>query len=103
MRPLLHGLLLVLLVAARAASADEEVVRTLPGHTRFDLARPEINAFVARLVSGGFQREEAFALLAKAEPQPKIIEAMSKPAEKSLQWWEYRARFLTTERVDAGA
>ncbi len=103
MRPLLHGLLLSLLVVARAATADEEVVRTLPGHTRFDLARPEINAFVEHLVSGGFQRDEVFALLAKAEPQPKIIEAMSKPAEKALQWWEYRARFLTAERVDAGA
>ncbi|MBS0387408.1 MAG: lytic murein transglycosylase B, partial [Proteobacteria bacterium] len=37
------------------------------------------------------------------EPQPKIIEAMSRPAEKTLAWWEYRARFLTPERIDAGA
>ena len=39
----------------------------------------------------------------KAEPQPKIIEAMTKPAEKSLAWWEYRARFLNDARIDAGA
>ncbi len=89
--------------AAAEAAAEAPAVRTLPGHTRFDLARADINAFVDHLVAQGFQRDEAFALLAKAEPQPKIIEAMSRPAEKSLQWWEYRARFLTAERIDAGA
>ena len=75
MRPVLHGLVLLLLATGHAAAADEEVVRTLPGHTRFDLSRPEISAFVEHLASSGFQREAAYALLAKAEPQPKIIEA----------------------------
>ena len=89
--------------AAAEAAGEAAAVRTLPGHTRFDLARADINAFVDHLVTQGFQRDEAFALLAKAEPQSKIIEAMSRPAEKSLQWWEYRARFLTAERIDAGA
>ena len=28
---------------------------------------------------------------------------MNRPAEKTLQWWEYRARMLTPERIDAGA
>lgn len=109
MRSLLHSLVLMLmlvpLVAApgRAPAAEEATPRTLPGHTRFDLSRADINAFVDHLVTKGFQRDEAFALLAKAEPQPKIIEAMNRPAEKALQWWEYRARFLTSERIDAGA
>ena len=48
-------------------------------------------------------REAVDAVLAKAEPQPKIIDAMNKPAEKSLAWWEYRARFLDDARIDAGA
>ena len=97
-------LLSALLLAGRAgAAAEAAAVRTLPGHTRFDLARADISAFVDHLVTQGFQRDEAFALLGRAEPQPKIIEAMSRPAEKSLQWWEYRARFLTTERIDTGA
>jgi membrane-bound lytic murein transglycosylase B len=77
--------------------------RVLAGHTRFDLDRPDIDAFVDRLFAKGVPREEVFAVLAKAEPQPKIIEAMNKPAEKTLAWWEYRARFLTNERIDAGA
>jgi membrane-bound lytic murein transglycosylase B len=88
---------------AAVAVAEHDAVRTLPGRTRFDLRRPDIIAFVDHLVAQGFKRDAAFALLAKAEPQPKIIEAMGRPAEKALQWWEYRARFLSPERVDAGA
>jgi membrane-bound lytic murein transglycosylase B len=42
-------------------------------------------------------------VLAAAEAQPKIIESMEKPAEKTLQWWEYRARMLTPLRIDGGA
>jgi len=86
--------------AAPAALPPEHV---LPGHTRFDLERTDISAFVDRVVSRGFDRAAAFALLAKAEPQPGIIEAMNRPAEKTLAWWEYRARFVTSDRIDAGA
>lgn len=77
--------------------------RVLAGHTRFDLDRPDIGAFVDRLFAKGVAREDVFAVLAKAEPQPKIVEAMNRPAEKTLAWWEYRTRFLTNERIDAGA
>jgi len=102
---LMLALVLGLVVPALgpAQAAEEAAVRTLAGHTRFDLARSDISAFVDHLVALGFQRDEAFAVLAKAEPQPKIIEAMTRPAEKALQWWEYRARFVTSERIDAGA
>jgi len=87
-------------VAVAAAAAPE---RTQAGHTRFDLQRPDIAAFVDHMVTLGLRREDVYAVLAKAEPQPKIIEAMTKPAEKSLAWWEYRAHFLTGERIEAGA
>ena len=113
---MLRGLMLSLGLAlapvlqpAAASAADEtpagsaEAERVLPGHTRFDLDRTDITAFVDRMAGKGFTRETVFALLAKAEPQPKIIEAMNRPAEKSLAWWEYRARFLNNERIDAGA
>ena len=86
---------------AQAEPAPAE--RVLPGHSRFDLERPDITAFVDHMVSLGLSREAVYATLAKAEPQPKIIDAMNKPAEKALAWYEYRARFLAPERVDAGA
>jgi len=101
--PCLSLLLALLPLTAPAQDLAAPPERVLPGHTRFDLARPDIVAFVDRLAGQGFGRPALYALLAKAEPQPKIIEAMTRPAEKSLSWWEYRARFLDSERIDAGA
>jgi membrane-bound lytic murein transglycosylase B len=83
--------LCMLLPAARAANA-----------AGFDVKRPEIQAFIAEQAKGGADAAALTALLASAVPQPKIVEAMERPAEKSLQWFEYRARFLTEERINAG-
>ena len=72
-------------------------------HTGFDLKRPEIVSFVNDAVArDAFKRKKVLALLAKAEPQPKIIELMTRPAEKVTPWWEYHDHFLTPERIDLG-
>ena len=72
-------------------------------HTGFDLKRPEIVSFVNDVVARDqLKRKAVLALLAKAEPQPKIIELMTRPAEKVTPWWEYHDRFLTEERIDLG-
>jgi membrane-bound lytic murein transglycosylase B len=70
--------------------------------SHFDLSRPEIHAYIGQLVAQGFDRDRLSAVLAAAEPQQKILDAISRPAEKTLQWWEYRARVLTQERIDGG-
>jgi membrane-bound lytic murein transglycosylase B len=73
------------------------------GRTRFDLERPEIRDFVeATAAAQKVAPLEMYRLLAKAEPQPKIIEAMTKPAEKVSPWYEYRARFMTEQRIAEG-
>ena len=41
-------------------------------------------------------------LLAKANSQPAIIEAMDRPAEKAKPWFEYRPIFLTERRIQEG-
>ena len=69
---------------------------------RFDPSRPEIRAYIDQLAAQGFDRERVTALLGAAEPQSRVIDAISRPIEKTLQWWEYRARVLTPARVDAG-
>ena len=93
------------LICARAhaqpLAAPQEL--TLGGVTRFDLERADIAAFVDHMSSLGLDRDAVYAVIGKAEPQPKIIDAMNRPAEKTLAWWEYRARFLSAERIDAGA
>ena len=70
--------------------------------SHFDLSRPEIRSYIDQLVTQGFDRERLKAVLGAAEPQQKILDAISRPAEKTLQWWEYRVRVLTQERIDAG-
>lgn len=72
-------------------------------HPGFDLKRPEIVSFVKEVAErDGLKRKAVLAILGKAEPQPKIIEAMTRPAEKVTPWWQYHDQFLTQERIDLG-
>lgn len=71
---------------------------------KFDLKRPEIVEFVNEVVArDALNRRQVLRLLAKAEPQPKILEIMTRPAEKVTPWWQYHDRFLTEERIAEGA
>jgi membrane-bound lytic murein transglycosylase B len=88
-----------LLLAVLPASADPALMKT----AGFDLTRPEIRAFVEDVASRDkLNRKKLYKVLAKAEPQPKIIELMTKPAERVSPWWEYRERFLTDKRINEG-
>jgi membrane-bound lytic murein transglycosylase B len=86
------------LATSQPPAAEYSVV----DHSHFDLSRAEIRSYIDQLVTQGFDRDRLKALLGAAEPQQKILDAISRPAEKTLQWWEYRARVLTQERIDAG-
>ena len=93
-------LVLALLIAAPLSARHKAV----PQHPTFDIKRPEIVAFVNDLVARDqLSKKQVLALLRKGEPQPKIIEAMNRPAEKVTPWWEYHDRFLTEERISEGA
>jgi membrane-bound lytic murein transglycosylase B len=92
------------LPGAQPSAATSAIPAAAPGgSTHFDTTRPEIRSFIDALVAQGFDREALTSLLAAAEPQPRIIDAMTRPAEKTLQWWEYRARLITSARIEAGA
>jgi len=41
-------------------------------------------------------------IMAQANHQQSIIDAMNKPAEKTLKWYEYRKIFLTDKRTSEG-
>jgi membrane-bound lytic murein transglycosylase B len=93
-------LVLALLLAAPLGARH----KAIPQHPKFDLKRPEIAAFVKDVVERDqLKKRDVLALLKKGEPQPKIIEAMTRPAEKVTPWWEYHERFLTEERISQGA
>ena len=69
----------------------------------FDLSRPEITAFIARMVSrDGFTTEEVTAVLGAAHARPELVPAMTRPAEKILDWWKYRDRYVTASRIAGG-
>ena len=49
-----------------------------------------------------FNRQELTTLLNKAKVQPRILKAMSSPAEKRLEWHGYRKIFLKSNRINGG-
>jgi membrane-bound lytic murein transglycosylase B len=66
-------------------------------------AQPQVQVFIDRMVSEhGFERDELITVLDNAERREDILELMRKPAEKRLQWFEYRKIFLTQSRIDGG-
>lgn len=64
---------------------------------------PEAEAFVEEMVSQhGFDADRLRHWLGKASHRDRVIELISRPAEKTLNWREYRAIFIKPERVDQG-
>ena len=71
--------------------------------TALDETRPEVRAFIEEVaVRNGFDVESLSRTFAQVEVRPSILAAMSKPAERTLTWDEYRARFLTERRIARG-
>ena len=69
-----------------------------------DLDRPEVAEFIESMIAEHDYDPDAIrSILSEAEMQSSIIEQISKPAEKTLTWAEYRPIFLTKARVRAGA
>jgi membrane-bound lytic murein transglycosylase B len=86
-----------------AAVLSASVVAQTAAADSFDLKRPEIAAFIDEVAArDGMSRKSVRALLKAAQPQPKIIEAMERPAEKVSPWWQYREHFVTAERITEG-
>lgn len=75
-----------------------------PAVQAIDVERPEVKKFIEQMVDNSdYDRASLKAILADAETKQSILDAISRPAEKSKEWHEYRAIFLTRERIMAGA
>jgi membrane-bound lytic murein transglycosylase B len=69
-----------------------------------DAARPDVHDFIEQMhAQYGVEEEWTRGLLEQAVHQTSIVDAISRPAEKTKPWHEYRALFLTEERIAAGA
>ncbi len=79
------------------------LMATFTAHA-IDLDQPEVRSFIDQMVSEhDFDRAALEATLSEAEVKDAILEAIARPAEKTLTWAEYRRIFITPERISAGA
>ena len=64
---------------------------------------PAARAFIDEMVQDeGFDRETVQAWLGAARHQQSVIDRISAPAEKVLEWGEYRQIFMTEARIERG-
>ena len=90
-RGIVAGALLAMGLSAGAQADNEAAV---------EQAR---RAFVDRMVhEHGFDRTSLTSVLDAATIDQRILDAISRPAERVVPWHEYRNIFLTDERVAAG-
>ena len=69
-----------------------------------NIDRTNIQNFIATMVEKhDFDSDDLSLILSKAESKEKILEAISRPAEKRLTWDEYRNIFIKKDRIKAGA
>jgi membrane-bound lytic murein transglycosylase B len=68
-----------------------------------DGQRADVAGFIAEMADRhGFDPAVLGNVFTQVESRPAIIEAMSRPAEKTMPWHEYRARFITERRIQRG-
>ncbi len=64
---------------------------------------PQVQVFIDNMVKQHqFDRKQLETLFASAEKREDILEAISRPAEKTKPWYEYREIFLTPNRIEGG-
>ncbi len=68
-----------------------------------DVQRPEVQSYVSELVrEHGLDADYLLATLGGVEIQQSVLDAIARPAERVKNWREYRAIFVTPERIAAG-
>jgi len=80
------------------------LLATLPSAaSALDERRDDVQDFIRQMSDRhGFAPAELGQLFAQVESRPAIVTVMSRPAEKSRPWHEYRGIFLTERRITRG-
>ncbi len=64
---------------------------------------PDVQVFINEMVKKhNFKKNELESLFSQVKIKQKILDAISRPAEKSKAWHEYRKIFLTSKRINQG-
>lgn len=65
--------------------------------------RADVVAFVQRMAAdSSYSETELVNLFSQVEKQGHLFEKLDKPAEKELEWYQYRGIFIKDKRVDLG-
>jgi len=65
--------------------------------------RPEVREFIEITAQDfSIDAKELEKLLSQAVTRQSILDAISKPAERVVPWYEYRERFMTDKRIGEG-
>ncbi|QEP42431.1 lytic murein transglycosylase B [Ectothiorhodospiraceae bacterium BW-2] len=68
------------------------------------LPQAEVNRFIQEMVEEhSFDATELGTLFESLELQQSVLDAISRPAERTLEWHQYRPIFLKPERIRDGA
>ncbi|MGB2248588.1 MAG: lytic murein transglycosylase B [Alcanivorax sediminis] len=96
-----HQGLIGSLLSLAALTAQAELKHTCPDNSPY-LERPAAKAMIAELVKQGLDEQRIRTVLGSAECQPKILESIARPAEKTHTWATYQKIFLQESRVQKG-
>ena len=81
----------------------EEDLAVYAAAETLDLQRPLVQTFIKKMVDEhGFEEKYISDVLSKSTNKLSILKAISRPAEKSKEWFEYRPIFLTEKRITKG-
>jgi len=65
--------------------------------------RADVAAFVQRMVANSdYSEQELVDLFSQVVKQEHLFEQLDKPAEKELQWYQYRPIFIKQKRISQG-
>jgi membrane-bound lytic murein transglycosylase B len=89
------GLIVLLPFSCLATAADSV--------SALDVTREDVKAFIGNMEKQhGFEPVAIADVLRDAQTQPRILELIQRPAERTLAWWEYRQRFINDDRINGG-
>ncbi len=65
--------------------------------------REDVISFVQRIAANtSYTEQELVDLFAQVEKQEHLFEKLDRPAEKELDWYQYRGIFIKDKRIDLG-
>jgi membrane-bound lytic murein transglycosylase B len=65
--------------------------------------RDDVVAFVQRVAAAStYSEQELVDLFGQVEKQEHLFAKLDKPAEKELEWWQYRGIFIKDKRISKG-